>query len=141
MRVVCPFNSSFTSGASQVRPVVKNLPANAEDAGSNSGLGRSPQEGNGNPVQHSCSENPMDRGTWQAAVHGGHKESDMTEHSCKERKGKERKGKERKNRELKAGKVKPYPHVTQLVSGMPGHKCREFNSRGLLFQSPPPPGP
>ena len=39
------------------------------------GLGRSPGEGNGNPLQYSCLENPMDRGTWQATVH----ESDMTE--------------------------------------------------------------
>ena len=34
------------------------------------GLGRSPGEGNGNPLQHSCLENPMDRGAWQAKVHG-----------------------------------------------------------------------
>ena len=33
-------------------------------------LGRSPGEGNGYPLQHSCLENPMDRGAWQAAVHG-----------------------------------------------------------------------
>ena len=34
------------------------------------GLGRSPEEGNGNPLQHSCLENPMDRGAWQVTVHG-----------------------------------------------------------------------
>ena len=50
--------------------VVKNLPAHAGDAGSIPGLGRSPGEGNGNPLQYSCLENPMDRGAWQAAVHG-----------------------------------------------------------------------
>ena len=33
-------------------------------------LGRFPGEGNGNPLQHSCLENPMDRGAWRAAVHG-----------------------------------------------------------------------
>ena len=44
------------------------------DYGSIPGLGRSPGEGNGNPLQYSCLENPMDRGTWQATVH----ESDMT---------------------------------------------------------------
>jgi len=44
-----------------------------------SGWGRSPEEGNGNPLQYSCLENPMDRGTWQAAVHGVTKESDKTE--------------------------------------------------------------
>ena len=53
--------------------VVKNLPASAGDtgdAGSMPGLGRSPGEGNGNPLQYSCLENPMDRGTWQVKVHG-----------------------------------------------------------------------
>ena len=34
------------------------------------GLGRSPREGNGNPLQYSCLKNPMDRGAWQATVHG-----------------------------------------------------------------------
>ena len=53
--------------------VVKNPPADAGDAGdvgSIPGLGRSPGEGNGNPPQCSCLENPMDRGAWRAAVHG-----------------------------------------------------------------------
>ena len=50
--------------------VVKNLPANAGDAGSILGLGRSPGEGSGNPLQYSCLENPMDRGAWWATVHG-----------------------------------------------------------------------
>ena len=36
-------------------------------------------EGNGTPLQYSCLENPMDRGAWWAAVHGGCEESDMTE--------------------------------------------------------------
>ena len=58
---------------------VKNLPANAGDAGSIPGLGRSPGEGNGNPLQYSCLENPMDRGAWQAAVHGVAKELDTTQ--------------------------------------------------------------
>ena len=43
-------------------------------------LGRCPGEGHGNPLQYSCLDNPMDVGAWQAAVHGGCKESDMTEH-------------------------------------------------------------
>jgi len=47
----------------------KNPPANGGDAGLISGLGRSPVEGNGNPLQYSCLENPMDRGAWQASFH------------------------------------------------------------------------
>ena len=43
------------------------------------GLGRSPGGGNGNPLQYSCLEKPMDRGAWWATVHGGHEESDITE--------------------------------------------------------------
>ena len=51
-----------------------NLSANAGDAGSNLGLGRYFGEGNGNPLQSSCLGNPMDRGAWQAIVHGVVKE-------------------------------------------------------------------
>jgi len=40
------------------------------DLGSIPGLGRSPEGGNSNPLQHSCLENPMDRGAWWATVHG-----------------------------------------------------------------------
>ena len=64
--------------ASQVVLVVKNLPASAGDVGLIPGLERSPGEGNGNPFQYSRLENPMDRGAWQATVHGVTKESDMT---------------------------------------------------------------
>ena len=56
--------------------VVKNLPVNAGDArvvGSIPGLGRSPREGNGNPLQYSCLGNSMDRGAWRATVHGATK--------------------------------------------------------------------
>ena len=49
--------------------VVKNLPARG-DMGSIPGWGRSPGRGNGNPVQCSCLENPMDRGAWRATAHG-----------------------------------------------------------------------
>ena len=58
--------------------VVKNPPANAGDSGSVPGLGRSPGEGNGDLHQYSCLGNLMDRGAWQATVHGVEKESDMT---------------------------------------------------------------
>ena len=49
------------------------------DLGSIPGSGRYSGEGNGNPLQYSCLENPMDRGAWWAAVCGGRKESDTTE--------------------------------------------------------------
>ena len=58
--------------ASQVALMVKNLPANAEDArdiSSIPGLGRSPEGGYGTPLQYSCLENPTDRGIWPAMVH------------------------------------------------------------------------
>ena len=53
--------------------MVKNLPANSRDTGDSvsiSGSGRSPGGENGNPLQYSCLENPVDRGVWQATVHG-----------------------------------------------------------------------
>ena len=49
---------------------VKASASNVGDPGSIPGSGRSPGEGNGNPLQYSCLENPMDRGAWQATVHG-----------------------------------------------------------------------
>ena len=58
--------------------MVTNSPAyagEAGDAGSIPGLGRSPGEGNGNPLQYSCLRNPMDRGPWWAIVHWVTKES------------------------------------------------------------------
>ena len=60
----------------------KNLPAKAgvtEGTGSIPGSGRSPGGGNGYPHQYSCLRTPMDRGAWQAKVHGVAKELDMTE--------------------------------------------------------------
>ena len=57
--------------------VVKNLPTNAGNLGSIPGLGRSPGEGNGNRLQYSCLENPMERGDWRAIVHGVMKDLDM----------------------------------------------------------------
>ena len=53
--------------------MVKNLPANAgdtEDAGLIPGLGKSSGVGNDNPLQYSCLGNPMNRGAWQATIHG-----------------------------------------------------------------------
>ena len=53
-------------GGSEVKPSA----CNAGDPGSIPGLGRSPGEANGNPLQYSCLENSMDRGAWWATVHG-----------------------------------------------------------------------
>ena len=53
--------------------MVKNRPDNIgdiRDTGSIPGLGRSPREGNGNPLQYSCFGNPVNRGAWQTTVHG-----------------------------------------------------------------------
>ena len=50
--------------------VSKESVCNAGDPGSIPGSGRSPGEENGNPLQYSCLENPMDRGGWRATVHG-----------------------------------------------------------------------
>ena len=55
--------------------MVKNPSANAGNSGSIPGLGRSPGEGNGNPLQYSGLGSPMNRGAWQATVHGVTKES------------------------------------------------------------------
>ena len=61
--------------------MVKNLSADEGDVGSVPESGRSPGERNGNPFQYSCLGNPMNRGAWQARVHGV-TESDMTECIC-----------------------------------------------------------
>ena len=60
-------------------PVVKNLSADAGDACSIPGLGRSTGGVNGNPLQYSCLENHMDRGVWGGKSPWGHKEPDTTE--------------------------------------------------------------
>ena len=52
--------------------MVKNIPSNARDASDLSsipGSGRAPEGGHGSPFQHSCLENPVDRGAWRATVH------------------------------------------------------------------------
>ena len=64
----------FPSGS-----VVKNPPANARGTGSIPASGKPPGKGNGNPIQCSCLENPMDRGVWQAQVQEVTKVSDMSE--------------------------------------------------------------
>ena len=72
----------LTRGASQVALMVKELLASAgivRQAGSVPELGRFPEGGHGNPLQYSCSENPMDRGAWTATVHRVAKSQDTTE--------------------------------------------------------------
>ena len=59
--------------------VVKNMPADAGEEDSIPGSGRSPEGGNGNPLQYSCLGNPINRGALQATVHGVTKKSDTTE--------------------------------------------------------------
>ena len=69
--VVPPHTGGFPGGA-----VVKNSPASAggaKDEVSIPGSGRSPGEGNGNPLQYSCLENSMNRGGWRATIHGAAK--------------------------------------------------------------------
>ena len=58
--------------------MVKNPLASAGDAGSIPESGRSPGEENGNSLQYSCLENPMDRGAWRVTVHEVTEESDTT---------------------------------------------------------------
>ena len=58
--------------------IVKNLATSAGDMGLISGSGRFPGEGNGSLLQYSCLGNSMDRGAWQATVHGLAKDSDTT---------------------------------------------------------------
>ena len=70
-----PFKSFVLAGIYPVwgfpqSSVGKESASKAGDPGSIRGLGRTPGEGNGNPIQYSCLENPMDRGAWWATVHG-----------------------------------------------------------------------
>ena len=65
------FSFYIDERTSQVALVVKKPPANARDIGDADpipGFGRSPGEGNGNSLQYSCLENPMDKGAWRATV-------------------------------------------------------------------------
>ena len=71
----CKVNSFLTICTSEVKASASNV----GDLGSIPGLGRSPGEGNGNPLQYSCLENPMEGEAWWATVGWGRKESDTTE--------------------------------------------------------------
>ena len=95
--------------------VVKNPPANAgnaRDLGLIPGLGRSPGEGNGYPLQYSCLENPMDRGKGQATVHGVAKsQTQLSTHACPFT-----------EEQLRPSPERPcdLPKVAQLLSGVAG---------------------
>ena len=68
-------------GAFQAALVVKNWSSSAGNLGLIPGSGRSPGEGNGNPLQCSCLGNPTEGGAWRATVHGVIKELDIIEHT------------------------------------------------------------
>ena len=67
--------------------MIKNRPAYAGDLGLIPGSERSPGGGNGNPVQYSCLENPMDRGAWRATVHGVAKSQTQLSHWAEQHDG------------------------------------------------------
>ena len=78
--------TSKTIRTSLVAQTVKHLAYNAGDLGSIPGSGRSSGEGNGNPLQYSCLENPMDRGAWWATVHGVAKsQTQLQNNTCKQK--------------------------------------------------------
>ena len=66
MNITCINNMEGFPGGSEVKASACNM----GDPGLIPGLGRSPGERNGNPLQYSCLENPMDGGAWWATVHG-----------------------------------------------------------------------
>ena len=72
----CCFSFNFPGGSDG-----EESSCSSRDLGSIPGLGRSPGEGSGNPLQYSCLGNTMDRGAWWATVHRVSKESHMTEHT------------------------------------------------------------
>ena len=86
--------------------MVKNPPANAGDVGLIPGSGRSPGEGNDNPLQYSCLENPIDRGISQATVHGLHFTTEVIEHALY--------------------KQNPYSDINQLFSSLDCYSISDF---------------
>ena len=66
-------SSSLVAQSVKDPPAIQEIACSTGDPGLIPGSGRSPGEENGNPLQYSCLENPMDRGAWWATVHGGSK--------------------------------------------------------------------
>ena len=91
--------------------VGKESTCNAGDPGLIPGSERSPGEGSGNPLQYSCLEDPMDRGAWQAVVHG--KESDLTYRLKREREN----GSLVKNLPVNAGDIGLIPGLGRWPGG------------------------
>ena len=99
------------------------------DEGSIPGSGRSPGGGNGNPLQYSCLENAMDRGAWQATVHGVAKELDTTEqlstHTCLHTQY------FRKDKNLNSKKLNICPKIKQLVGSRAKIWSEVFSASGF----------
>ena len=120
----------------------KESACNAGDWSLIPGMGRSPGERNGNLLQYSCLKNSMDRGAWQAAVHGVAKESDMTEQVTTARSG--------QSRQLLIFLDKPWlcEELTDLSLGCPVKEVERFayisfmcpNSSSLVIRILLPPG-
>ena len=96
--------------------------------GSIPGSGRSPGEGNGNPLQYSCLENSMGRGAWRATVHGM-TESDTTEHACMHASP----GPMRVDAQPKCGKNHRAAAVASVAKAFPSFRDLYRYSIGCLF--------
>ena len=70
--------ASLVAQSGKNPPEMQETACNVGDMGSIPGLGRSPEAGNGNPLQYFCLRNPVDREAWQTTVHGVTKELNMT---------------------------------------------------------------
>ena len=88
-KYVAGAHAGFVVSQKEVGPrwlSIKESACNSEDEGSIPGSGRCPGEGNGNPLQNSCLENPMDRGAWRATDYGvtkSHKETQLNDSATK----------------------------------------------------------
>ena len=79
MRTLCILNTQQPGRSFPGGSVGKESACDAGDPGLIPGSGRSPGKGHGSPLQYSCLARSINRGAWKATVHGGHKESEVTE--------------------------------------------------------------